>query len=131
MNQPASEYKGFERRSKLRLVAESNEPGALIRAVAARNDVSASLLFTWRRLAREGLLAPARASPKFLPVQTIKTAAITPPAAIGEMTQTGSQTRPALSSNVIEIELGNGRRIRVGSDVNLVALRRVLAALGA
>ena len=29
---------------------------------------------------------------------------------------------------VIEIELGDGRQIRVGSDVNQAALRRVLAA---
>ena len=50
---------------KIRLVAETNEPGALIRAVAARNDVSASLLFTWRRQAREGLLGRTRASPVF------------------------------------------------------------------
>jgi len=30
---------------------------------------------------------------------------------------------------LIEIELGNGQQVRVGSDVNLVALRRVLTAL--
>jgi transposase len=36
-------------------------------------------------------------------------------------------TRP--SSGLIEIELGNGRQVRVGSDVNLAALRRVLTAL--
>ena len=36
----------------------------------------------------------------------------------------------AVSSGLIEIELGDGRRVRVGSDVNLPALRRVLAALG-
>ncbi|HYZ61327.1 MAG TPA: hypothetical protein VE650_02655 [Acetobacteraceae bacterium] len=36
---------------------------------------------------------------------------------------------PARSS-LIEIELGNARHVRVGKDVNLAALRRVLAALG-
>ncbi len=41
---------------KVRLVAETNEPGTLIRAVAARHGVSESLLFTWRRQAREGML---------------------------------------------------------------------------
>ena len=35
--------------------------------------------------------------------------------------------RPA--SGLIEIELGNGRQVRVGSDVSLAALRRVLTAL--
>jgi len=32
---------------------------------------------------------------------------------------------------VIEIELGDGRHVRVGADVNQAALRRVLAALRA
>ena len=43
---------------KVRLVAETNEPGSMIRAVAARHGVCESLLFTWRRQAREGLLGP-------------------------------------------------------------------------
>jgi hypothetical protein len=30
---------------------------------------------------------------------------------------------------MIEIELGDGRQVRVGADVNQAALRRVLAAL--
>lgn len=30
---------------------------------------------------------------------------------------------------MIEIELGNGSHVHVGSDVNLAALRRVLTAL--
>ena len=40
-----------------------------------------------------------------------------------------SPHRSAPFSGLIEIELGNGRQVRVGSDVNLGALRRVLAAL--
>jgi transposase len=37
--------------------------------------------------------------------------------------------RPRSQAGLIEIELGDGRRVRVGSDVNLAALRRVLIAL--
>ena len=47
---------------KMRIVAETNEPGSMIRAVAARHGVCESLLFTWRRQAREGLLSPALAT---------------------------------------------------------------------
>ena len=54
---------------KMRIVAESNEPGSIIRAVAARHGVCESLVFTWRRQAREGLLGPALASPMFVPVR--------------------------------------------------------------
>jgi transposase len=38
-------------------------------------------------------------------------------------------TRPRSQAGLIEIELGDGRQVRVGSDVNLTALRRVLIAL--
>ena len=56
---------------KVRIVAETNEPGSMVRAVAARYGVCESLLFTWRRLAREGLLGLAPESPVFVPVQTL------------------------------------------------------------
>ncbi len=55
-------FTGRERRrrwslqDKVRIFAETNEPGSMIRAVAARHGVCESLLFTWRRQAREGLL---------------------------------------------------------------------------
>lgn len=42
---------------KFRLVAQTYEPGACVRQVAASHDVYPGLLFTWRRLVREGTLA--------------------------------------------------------------------------
>jgi transposase len=64
--------------------------------------------------------------PVFMPVRMIDTAAAPgpPPTAAH-----ASPTRSPAPSGLIEIELGNGRQVRVGSDVNLAALRRVLAAL--
>ena len=117
---------------KMRIVAESNEPGSMIRAVAARHGVCESLLFTWRRQAREGLLGPALASPVFLPVQAL-TSASTAVAPLDERPRpaSASVSRSVGAPGLIEIELGNGRQVRVGSDVNLAALRRVLAALRA
>ena len=111
---------------KVRIVAETNEPGSMIRAVAARHGVCESLLFTWRRQAREGLLAPVAESPVFVPVQALAptSAAVAP---LEERPRPASRSASALG--LIEIELGNGRQVRVGSDVNLAALRRVLAAL--
>ena len=117
---------------KMRIVAESNEPGSMIRAVAARHGVCESLVFTWRHQAREGLLSPALASPMFLPVQAL-TSASTAVAPLDERPRPASASASASRSvgapGLIEIELGNGRQVRVGSDVNLAALRRVLAAL--
>jgi transposase len=41
-------------REKLEIVEESEIPGISVSAVARKHGVSPSLLFTWRRLAREG-----------------------------------------------------------------------------
>ena len=113
---------------KLRLVGETQEAGTSIRAVAARYGVCESLLFTWRRQVREGVLIEPE-TPVFMPVHMIEapsTAAQVPPPPAARPT---APARPAMGSGLIEIELGNGRQVRVGSDVNLAALRRVLAAL--
>ena len=118
----------WSQQDKVRIVAESNEPGSMIRAVAARHGVCESLVFTWRRQAREGLLGPDLASPVFVPVQVFASAS-TAVAQLDERPRPASASRSARAPGLIEIELGNGRQVRVGSDVNLAALRRVLAAL--
>jgi transposase len=86
-------------------------------------------LFTWRRQVREGVLTATPEMPVFMPVHMIDMA---PTATTGPSTpapRSTSATRSTAPSGLIEIELGSGRRVRVGSDVNLAALRRVLAAL--
>ena len=111
---------------KLRIVAESHEPGALIRAVAARHGVCESLVFTWRRQVRDGVLV-APEMPVFMPVQMLETPRPTAATQSSPSSVPVPSARP--SSGLIEIELGNGQQVRVGSDVNLAALRRVLTAL--
>jgi transposase len=112
---------------KLRLVGETHEAGASIRAVAARHGLCESLLFTWRRQVREGVLTAAE-TPVFMPVHMIDAASMAAPVPPPPAARPSPPARPA-ASGLIEIELGNGRQVRVGSDVNLAALRRVLAAL--
>ena len=104
---------------KLRLVAETHEPGATIRAVAARHDVYPNLLRNWRRQVREGYLAappPARFLPLCVAGSPMATAA--PPV----ITQ-------RLAADRIEITFPDGTRLQVGSDVNLTALRRIVTVL--
>ena len=118
---------GVERRrqwsddEKARIIEETLVPGARVAEVARRNAVSASLVFGWRRLARDGLLG--RGVPALVPVEIMAPApalpAPTPP----------SVSRPRRSAGLIEIELSQGRRLRVGPDVDGDALRRVLDAL--
>ena len=114
---------------KLRLVAEMAEPGARVRAVAARHGVCESLLFTWRRQVRDGVLVAAE-MPVFMPVQMLGTPLAMPGLSRPETPPPASRPAPARpQAGLIEIELGDGRQVRVGADVNQAALRRVLAAL--
>ena len=118
---------------KLRLVAELAEPGVRVRAVAARPGVCARLLLTWRRQVRDGVLVAAE-MPVFMPVQMLGTPLAAPGLSRPEPTSPASRpvspSAPARpQSGLIEIELGDGRQVRVGADVNQAALRRVLAAL--
>ena len=110
---------------KLHIVAETRESGVRVCHVAARHGLCESLLFAWRRQVREGLLVEPD-MPVFMPVQMLET----PQAAA--LSQSGplpavAPVRP--QAGLIEIELGGGRQVRVGADVNQAALRRVLAAL--
>jgi len=100
---------------KLRIVAETDEPGARVGDVAARHDVYPGLLFTWRRQVRKGVLTERRA-PLFLPVEMASALDLPRPS--------GPATRRR-----IEIELNDGCRIRIDEGVGLASLRRVLAAL--
>ena len=111
---------------KLRIVAETHEPRARVGDVAARHGVCASLVFTWRRQVRQGVLTAAEV-PTFMPVRMLESAAAAPVVAVSAPV---APSPSAVPTGLIEIELGDGRRVRVGSDVNLPALRRVLAALG-
>jgi transposase len=113
---------------KLRIVAEAAEPGAVMRAVAARHGVCESLLFTWRRQARAGTLREAE-TPVFTPVRMLDTALRPVAAPSSPPERATTSAKPAVPADHIEIELGDGRRVRVGNDVNLAALRRVLVAL--
>jgi transposase len=67
------EVLGTERRrrwslqDKLRIVDETLQPGVTVTEVARRQGLAPSVVFTWRRLAREGRLGDA--GPAFMPVE--------------------------------------------------------------
>ena len=110
---------------KLRIVAKTHEPGVRVRDVAARYGVSESLVYAWRQQEREGLLAEPGV-PVFTPVQMLEAPAV---AASSQPAPRPAPTPSELPTGLIEIALGDGCQVRVGSDVSLLALRRVLAAL--
>jgi transposase len=108
---------------KLRILAECDAPGVQVAEVAARHGVYRSLVFQWRRQARDGLLV-AEPTAEFVPVRVADVDRRDE--ALPEQEPTPPPSRKAAA---IEIELPDGIRVRVGEEVSLVALRRVLAAL--
>jgi transposase len=85
-------------------------------------------VFTWRRQARTGK-SPAAIAPRFAAVR------IAGPEPVAEIskpsTDESPRSRPATSgrSGLMEITLGDGRRVRVDANVDAAALARVLDVL--
>ena len=103
-------------RDKLKIVEETLQPGVSVTEVARRHGLVPSVVFTWRRLAREGRLGDA--GPAFMPVEIAPVPVQTTPV--------GSSPR---RTGLIEIVLRHGRRIRVDREVDAEALRRVLQVM--
>jgi transposase len=110
---------------KQRIVVESYGGRRLVSVTARRNGLSASQLFTWRRLAREDRLS-GDAVPALVPVEIAFT-----PAPSSTCTPQPPSSPPAqrASVGIIEIELSGGCRVRVDRDVDAEALQRVLELL--
>jgi transposase len=118
---------------KIALVTESLEPGASVSVIAARNDMNANLLFTWRRQAQRGEFGEAlrlkagradgraaREPLQLVPIEVTPVANVQPPEPM--TSSTGGK-------GSIEIELATGVRVRVDKAVDERALRRVLSAV--
>lgn len=127
---------GVERRrrwrleEKLRIVAEVEHPGACFAEVARRHEVSRGLLWSWRDRVRRGIMA-ADASAMFGPVQVRANlpAAVAAAPATEIAPPTPGRTNGSAATSHIEIALPGGTVIRVGEDIGMVVLRRVLAVL--
>src|SRR5450755_4400109 len=110
----------WSRDDKMRIIEETLAPGAVVTEIARRHGIATSLVFTWRRRAR--LATATSAGPRLVPVQVAAAAAenlrtIEAPAA-------GRKRR-----GLIEIELGDGKRVSVDENVDAEALGRVLDVL--
>ena len=128
---------------KLRIMSEALVPGASTCAVADRNGVCRSLLYTWLRLAREGqlpgiLLNSAKAQPSsgaFVPVTvqpvTAPTASNAPLPAPRSATPHTACTPLAARRRVavIEVVLANGRTMKVDEAIAPDVLARLVSAL--
>ena len=117
------------------IVAEAAQPGANISAVARRHGIKPSLLFRWRRLARDSPIHPT--APAFMPVALALPSPHSDPVAPEASSMPSSPLTAALPDaeegrrpdDRIEIELGNGRLVRVGAGVSTDALKRIIDLL--
>jgi transposase len=122
---------GLERRrrwsqdDKARIVEETLAPGAKVTEVARRNGVAASVVFTWRRQARTA----ERVVPCFAPVQIAAAEAVEEDLKPPSEDDRRIRQVPAARNGLIEIDLGNRRRIRVDAQFDREALARVLDVL--
>lgn len=111
--------RSYSLEDKRRIVAESYGPGTSVSQVARRNDINTNLLFTWRRQLRESARAPAALIP--VELLRVKESDAAPARASGDSA--------APATGMMEIVLVDGVRLRVDSQVDGAALRRVLAVL--
>ena len=112
---------------KARLVAAMDEPGAVVTEVARVADISASLLYRWRRE-----LKAARQSPTFVPVRVAAEASDEGPASAPvclSRSPSSSASPPARSS--ITIAFGAEVRMTIEGAPDAATLSNVIAALTA
>jgi transposase len=119
---------------KQRIVAESYAAPRQVSATARRNGLSASQLFTWRRLAQDGRLAEADRETTFAPVlvgdDSSRCSLPLPPKQpeAADLSLSPQACAPAVPGR-IEIVLMRGQRVIVDNGVDATALARVLAVL--
>jgi transposase len=125
---------------KLRIMSEALAPGATVAAIADRNGVCRSQLYTWLRLAREGKLSGismrAPEQPSFVPVQ-IGADACRRPTTSNDLAAIPATSVPPPASSpmrgrrpaLVEVVLTNGRIIKVDETIDPDAFARLVAVL--
>src|SRR5256885_7499998 len=121
---------------KLRIMSEALEPGAVVAAVADRNGVCRSQLYTWLRWARDDRLPGISITPQplnsFVPVRIAPPARSTPADCQPPSSPPVPDMRPVSSrrrTSVVEVVLGNGRMLKVDESIDPVAFARLVAVL--
>jgi transposase len=107
---------------KQRMLQETLAPGATVTAVAKRHGVGTGQIYTWRRQALAGAVGG------FVPVM-IGESSGTPDGSPPESALPEPRSIPSQRGSLVEIKLPSGIRLRVDSNVDGAALRRIVVAL--
>jgi transposase len=115
------------------IVAESYSGPRLVSATARRHGLSASQLFTWRRLARMGRLVEDDDAVTFAQAVVACESSTGIPTALSDGCKTAesspSSSCPIVAPGRMEIVLGRGQRVIVDNGVDAAALARVIGVL--
>ena len=101
-----------------RVVEETMKPGMSVSIVARRHDITANLVFSWRKHYQEGRLGVKAGEQSFIPVGVVGSEASVP-ATVPVPRMTG----------LIELALPGGITLRVDCRIEEPVLRRVLRAV--
>lgn len=142
-------HRRWSEAQKIKLVGETLMPGVKVAEVMARYSVSSSLIYTWRKQARLGLLgqlAPVGGQLAFAPVAIVEPKAdVTSDSPICLMVAQGMEAEPLQHNQIVPepveqaqqsdgtamvLALPDGVRILVNDGVDEGALGKVLRALG-
>lgn len=118
----AERRRRWTRQEKERLVAASLEADVTASEVARSAGIHTSQLFRWRK---ELCGAAKSRQAQLLPVEIVPA----PAARVVDSADPQTTGRQHQQSGLIEIDLGDGRRVRVDCAVDARALKRVLDAL--
>ncbi len=120
---------------KLAIVRETLAPGAVAQVIAERHGIGTGLLYTWRKqmlqAAMRGFAAVEIQPDPAVVLQVTHGAVAEAASAAPEQPSCVTRAAPAGILGLIEVELPSGVRLRVGADVDGLALQRVLVALAA
>jgi len=114
---------------KHRIVAESCAAPRQVSATARRNGLSASQLFTWQRLARDGRLAEAAEDITFASAVIGDDSSSCHPPLLLRIAACHLKACATAAPGRIEIVLVCGHRVIVDNGVDAAALARVVAVL--
>jgi transposase len=117
----ADTRRSWSREQKAAIVAEVGVSGASVSQVARRHGLNAGLLFRWRR---EFQSAPG------MPESQAGSGTPAAPAFVPIMLPAPEAPAPA-KPGTVEIVIAGGRTVRAGTDIDIAALVRIVAALEA
>ena len=113
-------------KEKRAIVAEASGSCTNISAVARRHCIKPALLYRWKKELGSDQATPSACS--FVPV-TIAASTVKPADESTSMASASQTPGRAYAPASIEIELRNGRRLRVDSSVEPQQLKRIIDAL--